>query len=67
MVSPSDLEQLISPGRFATFVTLASANRSLAVDLYGDLVRVLRWTSPAHAASLLQTSRVPELLDARPC
>lgn len=36
-------------------------------DLYGDLVRVLRWTSPAHAASLLQTSRVPELLAARPC
>lgn len=36
-------------------------------DLYDDLVKVLRWTSPAHAASLLQTSRVPELLATRPC
>ncbi|MCY4517638.1 MAG: hypothetical protein OXB99_10425 [Acidimicrobiaceae bacterium] len=36
-------------------------------DLYDDLVRVLRWTSPAHASSLLRTSRVPRLLAARPC
>lgn len=35
-------------------------------DLYNDLVRVLRWTSPTHAASLLRTSKVPGLLAARP-
>ena len=35
-------------------------------DLYNELVKVLRWTSPAHAASLLRTSKVPGLLAARP-
>ena len=36
-------------------------------DLYGDLVKVMQWTAPALAADLLQPSRVPGLLAARPC
>jgi len=36
-------------------------------DIYADLVQVLEWATPAHAASLLAKSRVPRLLKQRPC
>lgn len=34
MVTPNELEQLVSPARFATFVTLANGDRDLAAELY---------------------------------
>lgn len=36
-------------------------------DVYGDVVQVLEWATPSHAASLLASSRVPGLLALRPC
>lgn len=40
MVTPNELEQLVSPARFSTFMTLANGNRDLAAELYvwtGDI------------------------------
>ena len=54
MASPSELEQLISPGRFATFVTLANGDRSLAVDLH-------EWTG-AVAGALFTDFRTLEVV-----
>jgi len=35
-------------------------------DVYGDLVKVLRWAAPAHADDMLVNSRVIKLLSERP-
>lgn len=35
-------------------------------DFYGDLVQVMNWTTPNHAADLLRTREVRSLLAARP-
>lgn len=54
MVSPANLAKLISPGRFATFVTLANGDRRRAVDLY-------EWTG-AVAGALFTDFRTLEVV-----